>query len=149
MNRDELEIVAARVALGMLKSEELQEAAVKALMAGLDSPSMRLLAGLQKGEAMEAVGLFNRALLELGISSLGREEAANLLAREVARQIITASIEPYVGAQRIWSVCLQAFEVPPVELHPFIYAASEWEDRPEEHASFTRGILEAARDLLD
>jgi hypothetical protein len=34
------------------------------------------------------------------------------------------------------------------ELDTFIYAASEWEDRPEDQKNFAAGIVAAAHDLL-
>jgi hypothetical protein len=56
---------------------------------------------------------------------------------------------PIVAARRIWDLTLELPEgVGIPELDPFIYAASEWDDRPDERSDFEAGIIESARDLL-
>ena len=35
------------------------------------------------------------------------------------------------------------------ELDTFIYGASEWDERPQDQAVFAKGIMAAARDLLN
>ena len=57
---------------------------------------------------------------------------------------------PIVAARRIWDLSLQlpdGVRIP--ELDPFIYVASEWDDRPDDRSDFELGIVESARDLLD
>ena len=51
---------------GQLATEELPEVAVEALVAGIDTPSLRVLAGLPAGRMSRAVDLLDRALQELG-----------------------------------------------------------------------------------
>ena len=51
---------------GQLATEELPEVAVEALVAGIDTPSLRVLAGLPAGRMSRAADLLDRALQELG-----------------------------------------------------------------------------------
>jgi hypothetical protein len=38
---------------------------------------------------------------------------------------------------------------PPPQLHTFVYADSEWDERPEDGNIFTEGVVAAARELAD
>jgi hypothetical protein len=66
-----------------------------------------------------------------------------------ARNLLAGQITAIDAARRIWDLALEHRVEDLVELHSFIYAASEWDDRPEEHAAFELGIVEAARNLID
>jgi hypothetical protein len=67
-----------------------------------------------------------------------------------ARELLAGRTAPIEAARGIWDLALMApdGEILP-ELHPFVYAASEWADRPEDHQNFEAGIVESARDLLN
>ncbi len=97
----------------------------------------------------EASTLFDQALNELGVSKPTQREAVVLLARNVASGIANGTIAPYAGAKRIWDLTLQVPVEPIPELDPFIYAASEWEERAEDRVHFEQGILSEARALVD
>jgi len=127
-----LEIEAANIVLGLTITDTLPNVAERALMDGYDSPSLRILAGLTKSEVTEeAIPYFKKALSELGVSLPLKRDAVLLLANQVAKQILQGNIKPYEGAKKIWKLELilesnQDFH----DLDPFIYTASEWEDRP-------------------
>jgi hypothetical protein len=86
-----------------LTLEELPEVAVDALIAGLDSPSLRVLAGLTAARMDRAPDLLDRALQELG-----RRPVASLPpAREAAlwAEAITAGAVPVrQGTQALWAM---------------------------------------------
>ena len=44
-------------------------------------------------------------------------------------------------------MCRETAIHPPVELHTFVYADSEWDERPEDGNIFAEGVVAAARDL--
>ncbi|MHB8182115.1 MAG: hypothetical protein ACYDDR_15060 [Acidithiobacillus ferrivorans] len=67
MNSDKLRIAAAQVVLAVALPEVLIDAALDALEEGLDSRSLRFLAGLTMKEADEAQPLFEKTLKELNI----------------------------------------------------------------------------------
>ena len=147
MTGDRFYIAVARDVLGLTLSEDLVGVAIEALEDGRDSPSLRVLAGLSGSDVTQARALFDRVLEELGIVRPSMRDAALLLARETAREIVSGTVEPYEGAKRIWELARSAPDESLSELDPFIYAASEWEDRPEDRGHFERGILAEARRL--
>jgi hypothetical protein len=71
------------------------------------------------------------------------------LAHDAAAEILGGTIAPYTGAKRIWDLTLRAPAERISELDPFIYAGSEWEERPEDRVHFERGIMSEARALVD
>ena len=80
--------------------------------------------------------------------SLASRRAAILAAaREIATEIIAGSVLAYQGAKHIWHLTLSSDE-PISELDPFIYAASEWECRPEDRQFFEEMIVREADELL-
>ena len=148
MRAENLELVAAKVVLGLLLPEDLPGVAVDALEKGFDTPSLRILAGLTKAETGEARQVFDRILAELQVPKVSRREAVERLSRESAKEILSGKISPYQGAKRIWQLSLCIHEEHMPDLDTFVYGASEWEDRPEARDALEAGIMEAARELL-
>ena len=142
-----LELAASRAVLGVLRSDDLAQVGVQALKCGCNSPSLRILAGLSASETEEARGLFNRALSELNVAVPSKWDAVMHLAREIAKGILAGTINVYLGAKQIWDLTLRVSDEDFPELNTFIYAASEWEDRPEDRVAFEEGIVAAAIDL--
>jgi hypothetical protein len=140
--------LAAEVALGVAESQELVDGAIAMLDAGTDSPALVELAGLAPSATSQAERLFRRALVELAMSIPSVQDAVMHLARESAAEIVSGIVSPYDGAKRIWHCTLRASERLP-ELDPFVYAASEWEDRPADRDFFDGAIRNAAVALGD
>jgi hypothetical protein len=128
-------------------SEDLPEVGHRALSAGFDSPSLRNLAGLNAAQHDEARDCFHRALDELCVTRPTRQDAVMRLAREVAQSIVAGSVSAHEGAVRIFELSILADEVD-VSLHTFVYAVSEWDDRPDDRHLFEAGIQAAARMLV-
>jgi hypothetical protein len=81
----------------------LPQLAVDALSNGLDSPSLRVLAGANPKEA--GLGeLFESAIDELGYSSVDKKYAAIYLSRQIAERITAGQIGEYEGAKGIWEI---------------------------------------------
>jgi hypothetical protein len=116
------------VVLGLVGPEDLSAAASAALHGGLDSPS---LVALTSADTSNAGTLFDRTLQDFNLVKPSPREAVMLLALDAATEIVSGATSPYMGAKRIWNLTLRvpAEQIP--ELDPFIYAASEWEERPE------------------
>ncbi|WP_433286096.1 hypothetical protein [Micromonospora sp. CA-244673] len=68
--------VGVRVLAGDLAGEELPMVAAQALAEGLDSPSLRELAGLSRGDYREARELLGPVLDELGLPELPSDDQA-------------------------------------------------------------------------
>jgi hypothetical protein len=149
MNTEELEVAASKVVLGLLQSEDLVRVGVQALERGCDSPSLRVLAGLNASEVEEARGMFDRVLSELNIAVPSKRDAVMHLARETAKRILAGTSGAYLGAKAIWDYTLRASDEDFAELDTFVYGASEWEDRPEDRVAFEEGIVAAARELVN
>lgn len=90
---------------GAVTSEVLVDVAVQALVDGLDSPSLRVLAGTPHAEApYEAPELCGRAMVELGIQPSDPMGARVTLARSIARMIVSGSLDERRGAREFWWV---------------------------------------------
>ena len=148
MSREALRLLAARDLLGLVGPEAMPPEATNELLEGLDSPSIRRLAGLSRAETDEARGVFQAALLELDIECPSPREAAILVATEVARRITDGTVSPYDGAKQIWNLVRLVPLEPFPEFDTFVYGASEWEERPEDHEIFAAGIVAAAHHLV-
>ncbi len=85
--------------------------------------------------------MFEQALQDLGLRKPPRRDAVLRLALEMARQISRGELSPYLGSKRIWDLTLLASDEVVEELDPFIYAASEWEERPNERDFFEAAIM--------
>ena len=149
MNNEGLGLAASKFVLGLLRSDDLVGVAVQALEDGCDSRSLRVLAGLTEAEVDEAKATFDRVLSELSVAVPSKRDAVILLARKIAREILVGATGPYVGAKQIWNLTLRAPDEDLPELDSFVYAASEWEDRPEDRGAFDEGIAAAAREFIN
>jgi hypothetical protein len=145
VNRELRDIAAERV-LGLLGPEGLREAGDAALTRGIECPALIALVTHERGDAD---ALFEQVLVELGIPKPSVRSAILDLARDAASEIVSGRTAPFAGAKRIWDLTLRAPKVEIPELDPFIYAASEWEDRPADRMLFERGIMAEARALLN
>ncbi|HEY8967014.1 MAG TPA: hypothetical protein VIM58_11245, partial [Candidatus Methylacidiphilales bacterium] len=77
-----------------------------------------------------------------------KPDALRSYARIVSASILAETITPIDGAKRIWRV-VRASQVPDFdEFNGFIYAASEFEQKPAEREFFARAIREEAAKLL-
>lgn len=128
----DLEIAAAYWSLGMLTSNKLPEIATAALLEGLDSPSLRILAGEYDPIMAEVGPLFERALRELGVLVPEPFEAGMRVAGYIGQRIISGEVSPYEGAREIWRMYnhVEAVDEHGIfkPLLKFIGAASEYED---------------------
>lgn len=149
MNTKVLERAAARTVLGLFESDDMAQVAVQALELGCDSPALRVLAGLNPSEAHEAGPLFQRVLLECNVAVPSKRSAVMHLAREIAGEILAGRTSAHVGAKQIWDLARRASDEDFPQLDPFVYTASEWEDRPEVRSALEEDITAAARDLVN
>jgi hypothetical protein len=142
----DLNVAAARLALGKLTTDEALACASAALDRGVYSQSLGLL--MVEEPVWSGVGaLFERALSELSIPIPTREAATLVLGREHARRIIAGEVSPYEGARRIrWELAHEAGADP--LLLGFVGYASEWEDDPGHRPQYEAYIVEEAQRLV-
>jgi hypothetical protein len=142
---NDLHAAVAAWVLGFIDVQDLPRVATEALSRGTDGLALRQLAGLTPVEIDEATNLFSRALHELGFPIPDKRRAALQYAARVSSLIVAREITPYHGAKSLWRASLAVGDRSFHELDPFIYAASEYEDRPEDRALFEASILEEAK----
>ncbi|MEU9234427.1 hypothetical protein [Streptomyces subrutilus] len=135
-------------------SDRLIEAGLNALIAGVESPSLALLAGLLRSEEPEAPALFDQVLEELGLAFHPPSDpraAQWAMAYWIAGQIADGSLDPAVGTHLIRAEL--AYELgDPDELEPLVRCAHDldgWEESwgiPYEELQ--REAVEAAEQFL-
>ncbi|WP_233221366.1 hypothetical protein [Streptomyces carminius] len=128
-------------------SDRLIQAALDALLADVDSPSIPLLAGLGRREEHEARELFDRVADELGIGFEAPEDptvAKWALAYWLADQVVEGSLDPARGADLIWAEVAMDLGYPD-ELQPVVQAAIQLADWDENWGIPLESLKEDAR----
>ncbi len=136
--------------LDLLSDDDVEQLATRLLLDGFDSYNLRILASGEGSVTTEgARTTLARVFDEIGEPRVDSVEAARTYARWVAEGIVNGEVEPYRGAREIWKVAQKVGLERLTELHPFIYAAAEYEDRPEDRPFFQDAIKREASGLLD
>lgn len=145
--RQVLETVAARLVVELQVSEDLPGIATELLVAGVDSPALRIAAGVLPSEPRNARDAFLAALNELGVTLPDRQSAFLQLARAKAREICDGKCSPYEGSRWIWRHTVWQLEPCPDSVSFFLGLASTWEDYPNLRPEVEADMREAARSL--
>ena len=136
---------------GLVRADALIDAAVRALVNGVDSPSLRTLAGLSRKEEPEAQELFRSAASELEITPPDATEGRWQLVRWWCSEIVAGKLRPEVGGRLIWMEGWDELDYP-ASLQPLVGWVSEWEDWTVawgiEREEFERRIVAEANTLL-
>lgn len=148
-------IARARAFGGNVGSDRLIQAGLNALMAGVESPSLALLAGLLRSEEPEASALFDQMLEELGLyfhPPADPRAAKWAMARWVAGQIAAGSLDPAAGTHLIWADIAEDLGYPE-ELEPLVHCAHNldgWEESwGVSFEELSREAVEAAKQFLN
>jgi hypothetical protein len=148
MTLSPLERARALSVLGMIGAAEVIAIATDALVLGSDSPSLRELAGTSTYDVDDVPRLLEQTARELGFRELTKEEALRVVSADICQRITSGEVRPYDGAKWIWRTIVESEAPHHHELNPFIYAASEFESRPEDQEFFENAIRREASDLL-
>lgn len=137
------------------RGQPLVDAAAEALVAGLDSPTLRILAGARRANAdLEATELGPTVFEELGIQIHDRlsPEAIIAGARQKARRFLSEGGSPRQFAKDLWRMYASAGY--PQELSAWS-GLDDWYDMLDSRviagpiADVDVAVTEAARDLVD
>ncbi|MFI8180810.1 hypothetical protein ACIF70_09835 [Actinacidiphila glaucinigra] len=135
-------------------SDRLVAAALDALLADVDTPSLPLLAGLGRREEPEAPGLFDQVMEELGfVFEPPADPTATKLAVAywLAEQIADGSLDPATGAVMIWTESAMELGYP-AELRPIVTCAIQLDDWNEDwtisQEEITSDVVRAVHELL-
>lgn len=144
----ELELALNALVIGAQPPEDLPKLCTEALVAGLDSPALREVAGLRPSDYQEARDRFFVAMGELGFERPSRSAARWALVRSWAAEMVEGSLSPVEGSQRIWwDACSQLGQ--PEELLTFVDLATNWEELEARRPELETQMISAARDLLE
>ncbi|HEX9983222.1 MAG TPA: hypothetical protein VGF69_08160 [Thermoanaerobaculia bacterium] len=136
--------LALRFRIGDMTLQEVSSAAAELICDGVASPSLERLAWGHVSGPDEARWLLTAAADETGASGEVLDEVRSFV-RDIASEIVRGTLTPYEGARRIWSAALLL----PAEhtYDQFIYAASEYENRPDDRPFFEDAIRREARNF--
>jgi hypothetical protein len=151
----DLRVLAIRDALGEVVGANLIiETALRALLDGVDAPSLPLLAGLSRRDESDAHVLFVAVVSELDLAPQGpidTRSARWLLVRWLCEDIVGKRVEPESAGRLIWYDGWNELGYPEF-LQPLVGWVSEWEDWDPswdvERDHFRRLIVEEATRLL-
>jgi hypothetical protein len=148
-----LDVAVAEWRLGDLPAESLPAAAVSALSAGCDSPSLAHLAAMDGSGWSEIEPVVGRVLRERGLSVPTPDEAVKRAADEVLRKLVAGDAEPQAGADRLHALAWKAVDRPPWEdLVTFVTLSGDFDAVEAAHwdrADVCEVVLRKARELLD
>lgn len=106
--------------MGALFREAYVDWAVEALVDGLDTPNLRILAGLQKPLIWGEVDhYFELALSELCIPIPGDEETVRSYLRDIAGDIVAGAIPPSEGCREVYRISVDLDY--PDDLRPWLH----------------------------
>jgi len=141
--------VAALRYLDRIDTDAVVRWATEQLMGSSGSEGLLAIACESSPADSETVSrLLNELLVSMGEPSMDERRAGWIVARFLAKRIVDGSIEPSIGARKIWWDV--ANRIPDLEprMRTFVALASEWEDDPVHRDEYERDIVEAARKLL-
>ncbi|MFE7569487.1 hypothetical protein ACFU76_21385 [Streptomyces sp. NPDC057539] len=138
----------------LVGSDRLIEAGLDALLSGVDSPSLPLLAGLARREEPDAPDLFARVIDELDLVPdlpTDRDQALWAMARWWAGLIVDGKLDPLTGADLIWWRVAMELEYPE-QLQELVNGAINGDDWNENWdiplEQIKDELIEAARAFL-
>jgi hypothetical protein len=133
-----------------LPPEEAPALAVMALERGCDSPSLRLLAGIDgKPTLADVHELVEACFNEFGTVLPARSETSVWLVNRWLSLACEGKAAPYEAAAAIAALSSDWWDEQPwMLLRDFIGLASEWEDHPTARPTIEREIVESATRLV-
>jgi hypothetical protein len=139
-----LKTTQARFALGLVENYHWPGIGTALAEVAGESEAIFKLAGFLESDT-DRVELFATILSEAGIPAVSKELALRRLVVETCDMIIRQELNPEAGARLIWKTVEKADMDTAHEYDPFIYAASEMEDRPRDYRLFERAIVDEAK----
>lgn len=135
--------------LGALAPEAVPALAVAALERGCELPEVAVLAGFERPLHADVEDEVRDLLRRIGWSRPTRDEALKTVVDALARRIADGSVDPSVGAHRLWLLANQVFNGPLFsQLAIFVGLASEWDDHAESRSAIAVQIVEEADALV-
>jgi hypothetical protein len=131
---------------GDVSPEELPMIAAEAIVRGVDSPSLRQLAGLgRRDDTRDIRDLYRAAMDELGIDIPDADALRWEYVHFWAQRMLDGSLSPYEAASKISTESFRLGE--PEALRDLYILTLLWEDDPGHRTALERSMLEAAENL--
>jgi hypothetical protein len=142
-----LTVLHARRMLGRLSPEDAVTRAASLLAEGLDSLPLRQLAALVRPTRGDADPLLDALARAHPAPLLAREDAARIIAEDVARQLIAGAISPFYAAAEIRQLWPETGHADWVT--PFVSLSDDHDEHPAERDEIEAEIVANARGLLE
>jgi len=146
-NNAPVAVLQATWVLGDTRPESVPGICTDLLLAGYDSPSLRVLAGLTNAELERVRELLPQLFNELGLEQPTAVAAAWRVAQETARELLADRLAPYDAARSIGDLGTRFDPLFPLVKH-FIGLWSEWDDDPQHRKEYESDIRAAAQELV-
>ena len=143
---NDVRLIQALWQLDRLSPDEGPEHATSLLVAGVDLPSLRQLAGLSAPTFWDVEPLIKRVIKEAKLPLLTEHAARWLIVYDLAERIINGEIDPLNGTGAI-AAEWQELNHPEV-LSGFAYYWSDYGENPKDIPWFDERIRKEAADLL-
>ncbi|MBA3858079.1 MAG: hypothetical protein C0507_14335 [Cyanobacteria bacterium PR.3.49] len=142
-----LKMLHARWVLKDIAQDGVPEICQTLVNEGLESPSLRYLAGLTRAEMYQVDGLLRRMFHEFGFEECTEIDAAWFLVKDLAAEVESGRMGAYEGARRLGQYGTDFQPLFPY-LRTFIAAWNEWDEYPEHSQDLESQIRTAAAALL-
>jgi hypothetical protein len=126
----EIELAEARFRVGHVLASQLPGLAQELLRGGRDVPALRRLATMDVEEARrDGRTTFERALRELGAGGMNESDAALVIARHFAEQVLEGETTPELAAKGIAFLRWKGGPAVDRQVEPFSRLAERYEQR--------------------
>ena len=149
----DFDVAVGRWRLGDLMAERLPDAAMHALVAGCETPSLGQLAAIDGSRWSEIERLLARVLKERERRLPSKDEAVKAVADDLVRQMVEGEISLEQAVERLLIVSMKALTRPAwKDLGVFHHLALDWEiaeEAPHDLEELRLEILQQGRELLE
>ncbi|MDP9906697.1 MULTISPECIES: hypothetical protein [Arthrobacter] len=132
---------------GLIPPHELPDFATELLVLGYDTPSLRELAGLPKGDRADAADMWNAVRDELSVRHEDDEDAAKFLLKYWAQEIVEGRIDVLPGSRLMCRVGWFPLGQP-TELNELVNLLDVWDEMPQRRERTASELLGFARTFL-
>jgi hypothetical protein len=101
-------IIEARLSLNLIGSSDMPKLAWDALEAGFDGPAIRRLAALDSPTHFEVRDVLPRAMQEIGIVTVSKDEASLRIAKDRAKEILERHQDPLKCVREFWHLWIKS-----------------------------------------
>lgn len=149
----EFDVAVGRWRLGDLMAERLPDAAMHALLAGCETPSLAQLAAMAGSASSEIERLLARVLKERERRLPSKDDAVKAVADDLVRQMVTGEIPTEQAAERLRILSMKALTRPAWKdlgvFHQLALDCEIAEEAPKDLEELRLEILQQGRELLE